>query len=750
MVLTLFGTAYLLYWLTPQSLARIQVPAFTDKTASGTKITVSHQLSADELTKKMSSVNSPVIGSGPLTRVVQIVKQPTGSLAVDPFSGQVTQKLSDNDLNIINGHQYAIQLYGQTTAKQIALTFDDGPDPVYTPQLLDLLSRHHVPASFFEIGKNVVKYPEIAQREAAEGHIIGNHTFNHVDFNYTDSWRSVQEINQTQRTIRAVTQHNTAYFRPPYVGNDEQSLRDGVKSIIYAQQLGYTVTSYNYDSDDWQFPLGVKPKLPKLDGSTQVILLHDGGGDRSRTIAYVEALIKQARSQGYQFVNLSQLYPQNPPLFSNITPTLADTVSNNFFRLMLVWPHTIVINLFMFTLGLIVVTVGSNIVLSTLYLRRNKFGRRAKNYKPYVTAIIPAYNEEKVIGKTVRSLLRSRYKNFDIIIVDDGSKDGTWQTIQQLARKSDRITAFKQTNRGKAAALNKGISKAKGEIIICLDADTVFLPTTIPKLVRHFIDPAIGAVAGSVRVGNVQNMLTRWQGLEYITSINIERTAHALLRSILIVPGACGAWRKQALIKAKRYSSATLAEDCDLTLRLHRTGYKIIQDNQAVSFTEAPLALRGLTKQRFRWVFGNIQAYWKNRDMFFRRRYGWLGMYVLPNALLSTIIPLLFWPLLMMVALENLADGRFKLMLIFLLAVTALNFLVACFGLLLSRERPSYLLAVPFSRLIYGPIRTYLLYATLITALKGVYVGWNKLSRTGTVKPAKSLRLAHLKAGARA
>ena len=740
----LVGGILLLYWLLPLSLAQINVPAFID-TGHQAKISGDRSLSPDVLKAKIDATNAPLIGRGPLVRVVQVVKSRSGVVAINPFDGTLIRRLSDNDLVTIGSHSFAIDRYGYTVGKKIALTFDDGPDPKYTPELLNLLSKNHVPASFFLIGENLVKQPELAQREVQEGHVVGNHTLNHIDFNYVGDWRSMQEINQTQRIIRAVTGHNPGFFRPPYVGNDDQSLRDGIKSIVHAQYMGYIVTSYDFDSNDWQFPEGFKPIQPQLDGSSLVILLHDAGGDRSRTLTYVQKLISHAKAQGYSFVNLQQLYPQSPSLFPKDQPTIADRASYTAFKMVLVWPHSIIMDLFMFTVGWLILTIVVNLGLAMAYTRRSRFKRRDKSYSPLVTAVIPAYNEEKVIEKTVLTMLRSRYKNLDVIVVDDGSKDNTWRVVQDLAASSVRITALKQRSQGKAAALNKGIRAAQGEIIICLDADTVFLPQTVSNLVRHFKDPSVGAVSGSVKVGNVQNMLSRWQGLEYITGINIERSAQAYLNAILIVPGACCAWRKQALLKANRYSADTLAEDCDLTLRLYRTSYRIIQDNQAISYTEAPLKLRSLTRQRFRWMFGNIQSFWKNRGMIFRRKYGWLGFYVLPNAIISTLLPLVFWPLLVIVTLENLVAGRYILIASFVLAVIGLNFIFAIFGLLLARERLSYLLAVPFNRIIYGPIRTYLLYSTLITALKGAYVSWNKLTRTGTVKRGRYLRLQNIR-----
>jgi cellulose synthase/poly-beta-1,6-N-acetylglucosamine synthase-like glycosyltransferase/peptidoglycan/xylan/chitin deacetylase (PgdA/CDA1 family) len=744
-IIALILSLIFLIWIVPLALEKTKVPKLYPGTPVTYRDNVNINISPDYLAEKLSTLNTPIIGAGPLIRVVKVTQTQNNKFALDLYSGKVTKVLSDDDITAIGNHQYAIEKYGQTMGKRIALTFDDGPDLHYTPKVLDILSREKVPASFFVVGNNVVKNPDIAKRIVAEGHILGNHTFNHIDFNYAGTLRSNQEINQTQRVIRATTNHDTAYFRPPYAGNDDQTIRDSIKGILYAQKMGYSITSYQFDSNDWQFASGFKPVMPTLDNSDQVILLHDGGGDRSRTLTYVQQLIKLARSKGYTFVNLDTLYPQKPPLFAKTIPNTADRASFATFRALLVWPHTIVMSLFIVTVGLVLVSLLVQIVLANIYVRRTKFKRLDKNYNPRVTAIIPAYNEEKVLEKTVRSMLRSRYKNLDILIVNDGSKDNTWEIAQQLVRKNKRVKALWQDNKGKARALNKGIKNAKGELIICLDADTVFLPQTVTNLVRHFIDPNVGAVAGTVKIGNVQNMLARWQALEYITSINIERNAQAYLNAVLIVPGACGAWRKKALLSAKWYSAMTLAEDCDLTIRLHRAGYRIIQDFEAISYTEGPLMLSSLVKQRFRWVFGNTQSFWKHRKMLLRKKYGWLGMYILPNAVISTLIPILFWPLLVLITIENLIAGNYEVMLLFFVVIMFFNFIVASAGVILMKEKLSYLIAVPFGRFIYSPIRTYILYSAVITALKGAYVGWNKVTRTGTVKNAQYTQLQDIK-----
>jgi biofilm PGA synthesis N-glycosyltransferase PgaC len=687
----------------------------------------------DQLTAKISRTNVAVIGQGSLVRLIEIVRNASGTFIADPFTGGILSRVSDDDLEYLNGDTYALQRYGHTNGGRIALTFDDGPDPVYTPELLDLLARESAQASFFVVGANIAKYPEIAERLVREGHTIANHTFSHQDFDYISDIEGMQQINQTQRIITAATKHNSPFYRPPYGGNTDQSLRNSLRSILHAQALGYTVTSYDFDSNDWQFNRGFAPILPELDGEDKIILVHDSGGDRSRTVAYVSDLITKAKAEGYTFASLAELYPQVNQASFTSAPRYADYISLGLAQMALVWPLHIVQVLFGFSVIMIVITTFMNVLLAIRHTIKAKRKQWQPGYRPKVTVVVPAYNEGKVIVSSVRSLLQSQYRKIEVLIIDDGSTDDTWSIAARLDSKYKRVRAIHQQNGGKASALNNGIAQATGEILICVDADTIFPRQTVGNLVRHFSDDTVAAVAGVIKVGNVQNVLTRWQMLEYTVSIAIDRNAHSLLNSIMIIPGACGAWRKSVVVEAGGFSHSTLAEDCDLTIKIQRLNrYRIVQENNAVSYTEAPDFIAALTKQRFRWMFGNIQSLWKHRRMLLNYRYGWLGMFIMPNSLISIIIPLFFWPLLAYISIQNVINGNYQVIVIYFLVSLTIQFIVAAIGLRLARERLALLWAVPFARFIYGPIRLYILYKTVLTALRGSYVGWNKLLRAGT------------------
>jgi cellulose synthase/poly-beta-1,6-N-acetylglucosamine synthase-like glycosyltransferase len=364
--------------------------------------------------------------------------------------------------------------------------------------------------------------------------------------------------------------------------------------------------------------------------------------------------------------------------------------------------------------------------------RRRRIQRRGTlPVRAGVTVLIAAYNEELVIGRTLEYVLASVHPVTEVIVVDDGSTDGTAAMVRDVAALDGRVRLIQQRNAGKWAALNRGFAAATQPFVVTLDADTLFTPTTVGHLLAGFRSSRVGAVAGVIRVGNFsRNVVTRWQALEYVTQIGLERAASAHLGAIAVVPGACAAWRTAAVVEVGGYSGATLAEDCDLTLMLHQYGWQVEQADDAVAYTEAPETLDALLRQRVRWMYGTLQATWRHRNMLLRPRYGWLGMFVLPLTVLTVLVPLVFTPFIAVVVLQMLSEqGPLRVLAYFALFSLAYGVLAAL-AVRLMRERPAHLLMVPLYRLIYEPLRAYLLYASLGRALRGVGLGWNKLRRT--------------------
>ena len=681
----------------------------------------------------------PVVGAGPLTRVVRLIGTDGVVYGQDPFDGQVVGQLSDRDARKAGDAPYAIQRYGYsaTVHKTISLTFDDGPSEVWTPKLLDLLSEYHVPATFFVTGEQMAKYPEIMQRLVREGFALGNHSLTHTDINSAASFRQQAELVMTDRIMRAETGQYASYFRLPYEGDDEESIADDAPGILRAQQLGYVVASHDFDTLDWAYASGERTgaiPLPPLDGRMDNItmLLHDGGGhSRALTFDYVEQLILAARDAGYTFHSMPQVQPDIGARVGEASAGLPDRVTLLLAHVLFVLPSGLLYWLFVLALVTMLGLGAFNTVLAVVRARRMRRRATDDGYRPGVAVLIAAYNEELVITRTLEYVLASTYPIREVVVVDDGSTDGTAGMVATMAAKDPRVRLVQQGNAGKWAALNRGFAHVNEPIVVTLDADTLFTPDTVTHLVAEFLSPQVGAVAGVIKVGNhSRNLVTRWQALEYLTQIGVERSASALLNAVMVIPGACAAWRREAVLQSGGYSNATLAEDCDLTLMLHQHGWRVRQADRAVAYTEAPETVDALLKQRVRWMFGTLQAIWRHRNMLLNPRFGWLGMLVMPMAVVTVLVPLVFTPFISVVLLQMVLDQGIWHVLLYFGLFSLIYGVFAAVAVRLLHEHPAHLLMVPLYRVIYEPLRAYLLYASLGTALRGIRLGWNKLART--------------------
>jgi cellulose synthase/poly-beta-1,6-N-acetylglucosamine synthase-like glycosyltransferase len=366
-----------------------------------------------------------------------------------------------------------------------------------------------------------------------------------------------------------------------------------------------------------------------------------------------------------------------------------------------------------------------------------------------VSVLIPAYNEEKVIALTVDRILSSDYKNLEVLVIDDGSADHTAEVVRTRFAGEKRVTLISIPNGGKANALNLGLRQATGTVVVALDADTQFNADTISRLVRWFADPEVGAVAGNAKVGNRINMITRWQALEYIVAQNLERRALSVLDTLTVVPGAVGAWRREALLEMGGFPADTLAEDQDLTIAIQTVGYRVLFDTSAIAWTEAPATFGGLGKQRFRWSFGTLQCLWKYRRITFNPRYGELGMVALPQVwlfqiILTTLAPvadlLVVWQLVgQWIAYKQhgseFTDTDLKLIGIYYIVFMVVDLLAAVAGFLMDRREDwKLLLWLPLQRFGYRQLMYYVVLRSIAMALRGAFVGWGKLERHGTVK----------------
>ncbi len=663
---------------------------------------------------------------------------------------------------------YTVAQYGYHP-KQVAISFDDGPDPTWTPKVLDVLKQYNVKGTFFMIGEEAEDNVGIMQRVFREGHEIGNHTFTHPDISDISD-RSVDlQLNATERLFAAKLGVQPVYFRPPYSIDQEPDTNDQAEPISHIQTHGFVIVGDKIDTNDWDEHPRKSPQeivssvfgqideaktKPWMRGS--VILLHDGGGDRSATVAALPVLIQALRAHGYELVPVSQLIGKTraevmPPLNARQQHlALIDSVA---FFFLSFFNHFVI---YLFFVG--DVLMSARLVIIGLCALIDRLRRRknfaAPDYGPRVTVLIPAYNEEKVIVRTVRSVLASTYKNIRILVIDDGSRDATYQVVSQTYAAEiaeGRVTVLTKPNGGKAEALNfalKHIDPAEEPIYVGIDADGVIAHDAIARLIPHFANPHIGAVAGNAKVGNRVNLWTRWQALEYITSQNFERRALDLFDVVMVVPGAIGAWRTAAVQAGGGYAPDTVAEDADLTMNLLEQGYAVIYEDRALAFTEAPDNANGLARQRFRWSFGILQAIFKHKAAI-RNRLA-MGLFALPNILIFQVVLPLMSPLIDLFfvfgILHYFIDKHFHpeaannadlvKLLTFFLTFILIDFMASGLAFLLERKHPAsrgdawLLVHIWVQRFTYRQLFSWVLFRTVKRAVDGKPFNWDKLERT--------------------
>ncbi|GAA4439850.1 bifunctional polysaccharide deacetylase/glycosyltransferase family 2 protein [Phytohabitans houttuyneae] len=623
-------------------------------------------------------------------------------------------------------------------ARTIALTFDDGPDPVWTPRVLDVLAKHRTRATFFVVGAQVARHPDLTRRLLREGHELGVHTFTHPDLAELPSWRRRLEYAQTQDAIAYTTGATTPLVRLPYSSGVDAL--DGPEWSVAREAggWGYVPVFNDIDSRDWARPGAasiVRSSTPEGDRGA-VVLMHDAGGDRAQTLAALDRLIPSLKQRGYRFTTVSEgVAGAVPGLDRDREPSRGQAVRGA----ALVWGVTIADGALR-VLWVLLIVVGVLTLLRTLLMFaiavRHARRRRAAAWSwgppvtPPVTVIVPAYNEHDTIGATVRSLAASTYPDIEVLVVDDESSDGTAEEVERLGLPGVRLVRVPAG--GKAAALNAGIALARHPIVVMVDADTVVPPEAIAELVKPFADPSVGAVAGNVKVGNRRGLIGRWQHIEYVIGFNLDRRLYDALGCMPTVPGALGAFRRDAVRPAGGLSRATLAEDTDLTMALHRAGWRVVYQESAVASTEAPSTLRDLWRQRYRWSYGTMQAMWRHRRAIVERgpsgRFGRRG---LPFIALFTVLLPLCAPVLDVFAVYGLVFLDRVETLVAWLAVLAIQIVTAVLAFRLDREPLRPLWALPIQQVVYRQLMYLVLLHAAATALSGGHLKWQKLRRTG-------------------
>lgn len=561
--------------------------------------------------------------------------------------------------------------------RRVALTFDDGPDPRWTPEIAAILRREHVAATFFVIGSDAARHPDLVRMLVRDGNELGNHTFTHVALSNGPGWQRRLQLDLTEAAIAGITGHYSRLVRPPYSATPDAVTPGDERGLAKLAGRRYLVVLANYDSEDWK-----RPGIAKIVGKASppgrtggIVMFHDGGGNRSETVAAVKELIPRLRARGFRFVTVSQLAGLQP---SEVAPTaphwerrrgvvFAAAVRFGF----------LLVRVLLLLVGVVGILFAARVVL-VLALAGHQFRsvkRRpeAPAYLPPVAVVVPAYNEAVGIERAVRSLAASDYPDFEVVVVDDGSDDGTAEIVEGLAL--ERVRVLRKGNGGKASALNTGIEASSAPVVVMVDGDTVFEPEALGRLVQPLGDPEVGAVSGNTKVGNRRGLLGRWQHIEYVTGFNLDRRMYEVLQCTPTVPGAIGAFRRDALAAVGGVSGDTLAEDTDLTLAIGRTGRRVVYAEDARAWTEAPSSLGDLWRQRYRWSYGTMQAVWKHKRALLTRdpRERRIGRLALPYMILFQIVLPIVAPLIDLFALYGLLFGNTVPVVAFWLGFNALQ-----------------------------------------------------------------------------
>ncbi|MBQ0828978.1 polysaccharide deacetylase family protein [Streptomyces tagetis] len=619
---------------------------------------------------------------------------------------------------------------------RLVLTFDDGPDPVWTPRVLDVLKKHDAHAVFFVTGTMASRYPDLVKRMVDEGHEVGLHTFNHPDLSYQSTKRIDWELSQNQLAITGAAGIRTSLFRPPYSSFADAMDNKTWPVTEYIGSRGYITVVNNTDSEDWKKP-GVDEIIRRATphgGKGAIVLMHDSGGDRHQTVRALDRFLPDLKEKGYRFDNLTEAL--DAP--SAMTRVGGAELWKGKAWIFLVQASEKLTGALVVGLAVIGTLVISRFVLMLLLSGFHARRVRRKNFRwgPAVTepvsVLVPAYNEAKCIENTVRSLMDSDHP-IEVIVIDDGSSDGTARIVEAMGLPNVRVV--RQLNAGKPAALNRGLANARYDIVVMMDGDTVFEPSTVRELVQPFGDSRVGAVAGNAKVGNKDSLIGAWQHIEYVMGFNLDRRMYDVLGCMPTIPGAVGAFRRSALEPIGGMSDDTLAEDTDVTMALHRAGWRVVYAENARAWTEAPESVQQLWSQRYRWSYGTMQAIWKHRRSVIERgpsgRFGRVG---LPFVSLFMVLAPLLAPLIDVFLLYGIVFGPTQKTILAWLGVLAIQAVCAAYAFRLDRERMTHLISLPLQQILYRQLMYVVLLQSWITALTGGRLRWQKLRRTGVVE----------------
>ncbi|MDP5227110.1 MULTISPECIES: glycosyltransferase [Arthrobacter] len=634
----------------------------------------------------------------------------------------------------------------QTTAppaKTIALTFDDGPDPRWTPGILDILKKHGAHATFFVVGTEAIDHPDLVRRIVADGNEIGVHTLTHVDLGTAPPWRRALELRTSGAILAGITGRSPTLLRPPYSSENSALTDSGYDAIRTAADAGYLTVLSSIDSQDWQRPgveAIVRNATPRADAG-QVLLMHDAGGDRSETVTALDRVLDVYSSRGVRVTSVGDALHLNTMPAVSLIDQVRGAVVEWGIRL----SGLVVTALGWALLASGVVTViRAVLVLAFAARHRRAAVRKAAAGRPWgftpgpVTVIVPAYNESAGIEAAVRSIALSEHP-VEIIVVDDGSTDATADLVEALDLEAVRL--IRKENGGKPSALNAGIAAASHELVVMVDGDTVFQPDTVGRLIQPFSDRTVGAVSGNTKIANRGGILGAWQHIEYVVGFNLDRRLFDVAECMPTVPGAIGGFRKSALARVGGVSNDTLAEDTDLTMALCRDGWRVVYQDDALAWTEAPASLGALWKQRYRWCYGTLQAMWKHRAALGQGgQAGKLGRRgILYLLVLQVLLPLLA-PVVDVFTIYGLIFLDPVHISLLWLGFLAVQVLMAAYAFRIDGESLKPLWTLPLQQVVYRQLMYLVVIRSLATAVTGIHLKWHRMERYGSlsVPPPRS------------
>src|SRR5919108_38970 len=665
---------------------------------------------------------------------VQGLSTRTTGRSATPRTGARGPLASAGPILLSDGHHVLFR--GAQPGKRIALTFDDGPDPRWTPRIAETLRRFHVPGTFFVVGSKVVRHPDVVRNLYADGFEIGNHTFTHSDLSALPPWEQSLQMGLTENALAGTVGIRPRLIRPPYSSTPAAVTSRQKSALVRLASKGYVIALSDLDGRDWSRPGAEKiaEAITPKGNRGGIVLLHDGGGDRSQTVAALDRVIPRLRARGFRFVRLSGLAQLPRGQVDLAASDWGQTKGHILLGTLAVARWTVGV------LALLLVAVAllfaARILLLFPFARRHaravRRRPREETFAEPVSIVVPAFNEAIGIERAVRSLAESDYPELEVIVVDDGSTDGTAELVERLGL--DRVHVLRQPNRGKPAALNRGIGAARHAIVVMVDADTVFERETLRRLVQPFSDPGVGGVSGNTKVGNRLRLFGRWQHIEYVMGFNLDRRLYDTLQCMPTVPGAIGAFRRRALDDVGGVSSATLAEDTDLTLAVGRAGWRVVYVEEARAWTEAPSSLRALWRQRYRWSYGTLQAVWKHRAAVWRRGEGRIGRRGLPYLVLFQIALPLLAPLIDVFSVYGLVFLDAVAVLEFWVLFTGLQLALGWYAFRLDRESPRVLWSMPLQQFVYRQLMYMVVIESTLTAIRGTREQWRPISRSGEVE----------------